>query len=266
MTPRELTEASSRVEAIARRAGALLRQGQRQGFTVENKSAVELVTEHDRRAEALIVAALEAAFPAHRIVGEEGSLLEGGDSHAVWYVDPLDGTTNFAHGIPFYAVSIGLEIEEEPALGVVYAPDNDWMFVAAKGQGAFLNGQPLRVSSATGLAQALLATGFPYDRTHPEVNNLAEFGEVFLRSQGIRRMGVASLDCAMVAWGVLDGYWELQIKPWDVSAGALLVREAGGCVTDTTGGPFRSTAGRILATNGIIHQELRDVLAKARCV
>jgi myo-inositol-1(or 4)-monophosphatase len=248
----------------AREAGALLRAGHERGFTVEHKGAVDLVTEYDRQSEELVVAALGRAFPGHTVVGEEGSEVRGKESGAVWYVDPLDGTTNYAHRLPFYAVSIALELEGEPAVGVVYAPELGWEFTALRGRGAALGGVPLRVSAVPRLDASLLATGFPYDRRTSTENNVPEFAALLRLSQGVRRVGSAALDCAMVAWGVLDGYWESKVNPWDIAAGALLVLEAGGRVTSIDGAPYRSTGGRILATNGLIHDELRAALKEAR--
>ncbi len=272
MTPAQLTNALAKVRYIARQAGTLLQEGQRRGFHVEHKGEVELVTEYDRRAEALIVSELSQAYPQHRVIGEEGSDVPGQAGQAgapeqagqaeqaIWYIDPLDGTTNYAHGIPFYAVSIGLELAGEPALGVIYAPELGWEFTAVRGQGASLNGEAIRVSKTTTLDQSVIATGFAYDRREIAQNNLAEFSAVIMQCQGIRRMGSAALDCAMVARGLLDGYWELRLKPWDVSAGALIVREAGGQVSDVDGGTFSSTSGRVIATNGLIHDQLLEAL------
>jgi len=249
---------------IARRAGAVLREGLERGFTVEFKGEVDLVTEVDRQSEELVVEALRQAFPGTQVMAEEGTRVDGRGGDALWLVDPLDGTTNYAHRLPFYAVSIALELGGEPQLGVVYAPEMGWEFTALRGRGAWLNQRPLHVSATANLDRALLATGFPYDRRTSPDNNLAEFGAVIRRAQGIRRMGSAALDCAMVAWGALDGYWEFKLKPWDIAAGALLVREAGGLVTDTRGGLHRSTSGHILATNGLIHEELKQALAEVR--
>ena len=249
--------------AVARRAaadaGALLRAGQRQGVTVEYKGEVDPVTDCDRRSERLVVGALADAFPDHAVVGEEGMELCGDGGELVWYVDPLDGTVNFAHGLHWYAVSIGLERAGLPVLGVVLAPELDWEWWGIEGSGAFFNGQRVTVSEAP-LDRALLATGFPYDRRTSADNNVPQLTAALRHGQGIRRMGVASLDAALVASGRLDGYWEFKLKPWDVSAGALLVREAGGRVTDLDGGPFDSRSGRILATNGRFHDELARLL------
>ncbi len=268
---------------IARRAGALLQSGHTRGLAVSHKGAVDLVTEQDLRSQALVVAALGEAFPAHAVRAEEGAAQEpdgawsgaaqvgrSGEAAAtndrpVWLVDPLDGTTNYAHGLPFYAVSLALEEHEVPLVGVVLAPELGWELCAWRGGGAYCNGERLRVSEAVHLGDALLATGFPYDRQTALDNNVPEFAAVLRRAQGIRRVGSASLDCAMVARGVLDGYWEYKLKPWDIAAGALLVLEAGGRVTDAELGPYRSRTGHLLASNGgPLHEELHAILREVR--
>jgi myo-inositol-1(or 4)-monophosphatase len=254
---------------IAAEAGAILRQGAGRGHASESKrTAVDLVTEYDRRSEAHIVSQLRAAFPDDEIVAEEGGG-QAGRSGKRWLIDPLDGTTNFSHGLPFFCVSIACEEREQPIVGVLEAPALGWSFYAARGQGAFLvqpalslQPQRLAVSETPTLQQSLLATGFPYDNASSARNNFAEFVAIYPRTQGVRRVGAAALDLAMVAAGWLDGYWELKIKPWDVSAGALVVLEAGGRVTDYCGLPFRSDAGEILATNGHLHDQLVAALAQ----
>ena len=260
--PGELARAARVARAVARRAGALLHEGRGEAFDVALKGEVDLVTDYDRRSEALVVDELTRAFPDHTVVGEEGSRI--GTGRPVWYVDPLDGTTNYAHRVPWYAVSISLELDDEPLVGVVHAPEMGWDFWAVRGGGAFLGEQPLRVSKTPDLDRSLVATGFPYDRRTAEDNNVPELGAVIRRCQGVRRIGVASLDCALVAWGCLDAYWEPKLQPWDISAGALLVLEAGGRVTLPDGSPYRSTLGHILATNGLVHDELVAVLASVR--
>ena len=265
LTDRDLDRALEVALDTARRAGKLLREGIRDGFTVDHKGDVDLVTDVDRRSEAFVVEQLCHAFPDHAVVGEEGTALgQVGDGRPVWLVDPLDGTTNFAHRVPWYAVSIALELEGEPVVGVVHAPEMDWDFWAVRGRGAHLGSQAIRVSSVATLSDALVATGFPYDRRTSADNNIAELSAVLTRAQGARRMGVASLDCALTAWGRLDAYWELKLQPWDIAAGALLVREAGGQVTLPDGEPYRSSVGNIAATNGLVHTELLAVLAGAR--
>jgi myo-inositol-1(or 4)-monophosphatase len=278
MTGAELERALEAALEIARHAGALLREGQERGFSVDHKGAVDLVTDYDLRSEQLVVDALRAAFPGHAILAEEGGLRGEGSAEgarraersdqrqragaggALWLVDPLDGTTNYTHRLPFYCVSIALELAGELELGVVLAPALDWEFCARRGGGARLNGKPIRVSDVPTLDGALLATGFPYDRRTSLDNNVPQFSTMLRRAQGIRRVGAAALDCAMVAWGVLDGYWEYKLHPWDIAAGSLLVREAGGRVTDAEGGPHDAMCTHITATNGKIHEELLEVL------
>jgi myo-inositol-1(or 4)-monophosphatase len=255
----DLDRALHEARRIALAAAELLRAAHGRDVAVEHKGVVDLVTEVDRRAEALIVPELRRAFPEHTVRAEEGTEVDGAPE-VVWYVDPIDGTTNYAHHLPIYAVSLGLEVAGEPVVGVVHAPELGWELWAARGRGAYINGERLHVSTVSTLSEALLATGFPYDRRTALDNNIPEFAAIIRRCQGIRRMGVASLDCACVGCGMLDGYWEFKLKPWDVSAGALLVIEAGGKVSDLDGGPYRSTRGQLLATNGRIHAELQAAL------
>ena len=259
----DLDRALSVAREIAQRAGALLRKGHTSGFVVEHKSAVDLVTEYDRRSEELVVESLCRAFPDHTIIGEEGGGVERQGSKVTWYVDPLDGTTNYAHGLFWYGVCLGMEVAGVPTLAVVTVPQLGWELWAVRGRGAWHDGRRLRVSQNPTLLRSLVATGFPYDRATCADNNVPQFNAVIPHIQGIRRMGVASLDCAHVAGGKLDAYWEMKLKPWDICAGALLVTEAGGRVTDLAGAPFDSRSGNILASNGLVHQELVDLLARA---
>jgi myo-inositol-1(or 4)-monophosphatase len=265
-------------ERIAREAGAILREGYSSAKTIEHKGAIDLVTEFDRRSEALIVSALRQAFPEHAIRAEEGSGHSSSGEHE-WLVDPLDGTTNFAHGFPVFAVSLALQKKtpgflrstpeaqrsgvEKPGVllvGVVYDPLRDELFAAEAGRGATLNGSPLKVSTQTELSKSLLATGFPYDvRTNPR-NNLAQFRQFQLRAQAVRRPGSAALDCCYVAAGRLDGYWEFGMNPWDVGAGALVVREAGGRVTTAQGDEDFLGRDSIVASNGHLHEQMLRVL------
>ena len=259
----DLDRALSVARETAARAADLLREGHGRGFEVEHKGEVDLVTEYDRRSEELVVASLCEAFPDHSVIGEEGTEVQRQGSEVVWYVDPLDGTTNFAHGLFWYGVCLGMEVAGVPTVAVVLAPEMGWELWAVRGQGAWQNGRRLRVSHNPTLVRSLVATGFPYDRRTCEDNNLPQFCAVIRRIQGIRRMGVASLDCAQVASGRLDAYWEMKLKPWDICAGSLLVTEAGGRVTDLDGGPFDARSGRILASNGLVHEELLELLAGA---
>jgi myo-inositol-1(or 4)-monophosphatase len=245
---------------IAKRAGKLLQAELGGPHQIAFKGApTNLVTEMDRRAEALIIEALRSAFPRHAVLSEERGLV-GGRSRHRWVVDPLDGTTNYAHGLPFFAVSLALQVERQTRLGVVYDPNLDECFVAERGRGAFLNGRRLAVSATATLNESLLATGLPYDVRETPRNNLAEFRRFSLRCQGVRRIGSAVLYFAYVAAGRLDGYWELRLGPWDAAAGALLVEEAGGTVTDLEGGPLDPDHPAVVASNGRIHAEMLRVL------
>jgi len=232
---------------------------------VRTKSGVrDLVTEWDTRTEALIREHLHRAAPGVPILGEEAGASGGGDTRRRWLIDPIDGTVNFTHGLPMWGVCVSLEEDDEPVVGVVAAPALGWTFSARRGAGAFVNGEPLRVSTVTELSRAMLATGFPYDRATNPDNNFRQW-QHFQRTAGAcRRLGAASLDLCLVARGWLDGYWESRLKPWDLSAGAVIVREAGGAVTGIDGGPFRSASGHAVASNGAIHVEILEQLAAVR--
>jgi myo-inositol-1(or 4)-monophosphatase len=261
--PHDLIAVRETVEGIARKAGEGLRAAYARPRKIDYKGDIDLVTQADLEAEAAIVSALQAHFPAHAILAEEsaGSVHEA--STPTWVIDPLDGTTNFAHGFPVFAVSIALIDSREPLVGVVYDPLRDELFSAARGHGAALNGTTIRVSQIDALRRALLATGFPYDRHVAEDNNTDSFRLFIRRSQGVRRAGAAALDLAYVACGRLDGFWELRLHPWDVGAGILLVREAGGVVTDYAGSPGSDLllqGAQIVASNGHIHAEMLGVL------
>jgi len=251
------------VEA-ARNAGALLHAHFGAARRVSYKgSPTNLVTEMDHRAEALIVEAIHSRFPNHAILAEEAGALGGPGSHR-WIVDPLDGTTNYAHGLPVYAVSIALEIDGRLALGVVYDPNRDECFVAERGRGARLNGALLRVSTTGSLNESLLSTGYGHNIRAARDNNLAEHSALILRCHSVRETGSAVLNFAAVAAGRLDAYWELRLGTWDVAAGILLVEEAGGRVTDSAGGPVDLAAPSLVASNGLIHDEILRVLKEAR--
>jgi len=244
----------SQATAIAREAGHLLMPYFERRIGYEYKGDADLVTEADRASEKLIVSRLRAAFPEHGIVGKEGTRDEHG-SELRWYVDPLDGTTNFAHGFPVFCVSMGLERAGELIVGVVYDPTRDEMFTAEKGCGAALNGRSMHVSGVKRLGEAMLATGFPSFKRHKNPN-IHFYHQLTLRSHGIRRAGSAAIDLAYVASGRFDGYWEFNLNPWDTSAGVLLVREAGGRVTRFDGSPWLLDSRETLATNGLLHDEL----------
>jgi myo-inositol-1(or 4)-monophosphatase len=253
-------------EGIAREAGALLKSFYQKGVTAEYKGDVDLVTEADKASEKLLRERLQAAFPTHGIYGEEGTR-DRLESEYRWYVDPLDGTTNFAHGFPAFCVLLGLERRKpglaededgEMVAGVTYDPLRDDMFLAEKGKGAWLNGKQIHVSKVKTLQESLSATGFPSKKRH-ENPNIHFYQEITLRSHGVRRMGSAGLDLAYVACGRLESFWEFNLNPWDTSAGALLVTEAGGSMTGFQGSPFELNSREVLATNGLILDELTHI-------
>ncbi len=249
-------------EEAARAAGRFLMENLHGGFAIARKGEIDLVTEIDVAAEKLIVSRIRDAFPDHAVLAEEmhSATKPGG---CTWIIDPLDGTTNYAHGFPVFSVSIGLEIAGVMEWGIVYNPNLEEVFVARRGGGAFLNGVPIKISETESLGASLLATGFPYDiRTSPQ-NNLDYFRAFALRAQGIRRAGSAALDLCYVAAGRFDGFWEFKLNPWDCAPGYLMVREAGGKVTDHRG-KFGSIYDReCLATNGCIHEQMMAVLRAA---
>jgi myo-inositol-1(or 4)-monophosphatase len=251
----------ARAVELAREAGALQRSKLWQPFTIEHKGTIDLVTEVDKASEALLVGGLQQSFPAHDFLAEENDYGSRGASHK-WIIDPLDGTTNFAHGFPWFAVSIALEIEGKIRLGVIYHPVMDELFSAVKGEGAQLNGARLQVSKRAPLGSSLLATGFPYDSATDQENNFAHFVNFQTSCRGIRRAGAAALDLAYVAAGRLDGFWESKLKPWDVAAGELLVREAGGRVSGYDGEAYSVYSHQIVASNGLIHEEMLATLER----
>lgn len=242
-------------------AGAILREGLEQARTVEFKGDKNLVTDVDRRSEEAIASIVERELPDHSLVSEEGARLQGASGYR-WFVDPLDGTTNYVHGYPCFSVSIGVEKDGELVYGVVYDPILEELFTGERGKGAFLNGNRIRVSTVSSLSKALLATGFPSDVATARENNLDHFANFIKRAQAIRRPGSAALDLCYVAAGRFDGFWELRLNAWDVAAGALMVVEAGGRVTDLDGRSHQLSTPRIVASNGLIHQEMLLVLAK----
>ncbi len=243
-----------RAAEIAREGGALLMQYFAQSVAIEYKGDADLVTIADRTSEKLLVERIHAAWPHHDILGEEGTSTKSGSDYR-WYVDPLDGTTNFAHGYPVFCVSLGLEYRGELIAGVVYDPTRDELFAAEKGKGATLNGKPIHVSKTAKLAESILATGFPSHKRHKNPN-IHFYHQLTLRSHGVRRAGSAALDLAYVACGRFDGFWEFNLNPWDTSAGVVVVREAGGVVGNFSGGPFDISSREVLASNGLIHEEL----------
>ena len=250
------------VEA-AKKAGSFLKDGIGNAKNLEFKGAIDIVTEMDLGAEEIVVATIKERFPEDAILAEESGLEEGKGRgvDGLWIIDPLDGTTNYAHGFPVFNVSIAFERAGEVIVGVVYDPMRGELFTAVKGEGAYLNGKKLSVSATSELDKSLLATGFPYDIRTSRRNNLNNFSNLAVRVQAIRRAGAAALDLAYVACGRFDGFWELKLKPWDLGAGALIVEEAGGRVTGFDGSPLSIYDGDIVVSNGIIHGEILEVLA-----
>ena len=249
---------------IAREAGALLLQYFHEGLKIEYKGEADLVTAADRAAEVLIRERITKQFPSHDVLGEEQGLNNLGSDYR-WYVDPLDGTTNFAHGYPVFCVSLALEhqaVEDrlsgqrgQRIAGVVYDPTRDELFTAEQGRGAHLNGQPIHVSRAAKLKECLVATGFPSQKRHKNPN-IYFYHQITLRTHGVRRAGSAALDLCNVASGRFDGFWEFNLNPWDTAAGVLIVEEAGGKVSRFDGSPFELDSRETLATNGLVHDAL----------
>jgi myo-inositol-1(or 4)-monophosphatase len=239
---------------MAEEAGSLLMGFFHRRVKIEYKGDADLVTEADRNSEALIRRRIRERWPSHDVLGEENGLVDTGSEYR-WYVDPLDGTTNFAHGYPVFCVSMALEFKGERIAGVIYDPTREELFAAEKGGGAFLNGQPMQVSKIGRLAECLVATGFPSHKRHKNPN-IHFYQEITLRTHGVRRAGSAALDLCYVACGRYDGFWEFNLNPWDTAAGVLMVQEAGGRVTDFSDGPFNINSRQTLATNGLVHEEL----------
>ena len=247
------------IEEMVLEAGRLLREKIDECHTIEYKGNINLVTEADRLSEELIIRRIRSRFPEHGILAEESPETPNGSAFR-WIIDPLDGTTNYAHAYPVFSVSIALECEGSIRLGAVFNPMLNELFVAEKGEGAFLNGRRLTVSRTADLSRSLLATGFPYDLREDRNNNMNYFETMSMNAQAVRRAGSAAFDLACLAAGRFDGFWELKLMPWDTAAGCLLVQEAGGIVTDLQGGPFSLTSPNILASNGLIHAEMSRLL------
>lgn len=246
---------------VAREAGRLLcdRLGTR--IDITHKGAINIVTDVDLASEQLIRDRIATHYPRHQVLAEEGGLAESG-SHYRWIIDPLDGTTNYAHGYPVFCVSIALEHRGEVVLGVVYDPMRDEIFTAERGGGAALNNRPVRVSAIGDLMLSLLSTGFPYDIRTSKLTNLDHWANFAMNAQALRRDGAAALDLCYVACGRYDGFWELNLSAWDVAAGALIVEEAGGRVSDFQGGKFSAYKPEIVASNGLIHDRMIEILNK----
>ncbi len=243
----------------AQEAGLMLKRNLEESMEIHFKGAVDLVTNFDTQSQKIIFNHLSSRFPDHDFLAEE-DLSQKKNQEYCWIIDPLDGTTNYAHRFPVFTVSIGLEAKGEVVLGLVYDPMREEMFTALRGEGAFLNERTIKVSSVEELDKSLVATGFPYDLRVSEENNIDHFNHFLVRVQGVRRCGSAALDLCYVACGRFDGFWELKLKPWDVAAGALIVQEAGGHVSDFRNGPFSISEPEILATNGLIHTQMVDIL------
>jgi len=253
--------ALSDLERLARQAGELLRLGYGQEHQVDYKDLIDLVTEVDHQSEALLLGEIQRLFPGHQIVSEEIGLVPGREADQ-WYVDPLDGTVNYAHGIPFFTVSIAYARDGVVTLGVVYDPMRDELFAAERGQGAWCNGRKLQVSSVTEFQRSLLVTGFPYDTWSTQQNNLEFFGRFAMVTQGVRRLGSAALDLCYVAAGRFEGYWELSLKPWDLAAGGLIALEAGAVVTNLDGGgEYLIPPCSLLAAPPVLHAKMLEILS-----
>ena len=243
----------------SREAGNILKEKLGTELQMQLKGSKNLVTEADKASEARIMEILREGTPGCSILAEE-SPEHKGTSELKWIIDPLDGTTNFAHGLPIFSVSIGLEVQSELTLGVVYNPISEELFTAEKGKGAFLNGSRLQVSPVKSLEESLLVTGFAYEILTSEQDNLDFFGAFSLEAQSVRRLGSAALDFCYVAAGRLDGYWELSLHPWDMAAGVLVVLEAGGKVSNLDGSPIDIYNGKQVSSNGLIHDEMLEII------
>ena len=251
---------------IVLRAGDIQMEGRASGFRVAKKGAIDLVTEVDLACERMCRAVLAERFPEHDILAEE---LSAGPQEAAraryrWVFDPLDGTTNFAHGLPIFCASLALELDGQPIVGAIYDPSRRELFTAEQGQGSFVNGVPLKTSGTAPIGDALLVTGFPYDM-HVRGPELVElFGQFLHHARAVRRLGSAALDLCYVAAGRFDGFWEQHLNPWDVAAGALVVTEAGGRITGMDGAAFDARAGHLIASNGRVHDAMLDVIRDSR--
>lgn len=246
---------------VAKEAGRVLRDSFGRKIEVRHKGNIDLVTEIDIASEKVIKDLITSHYPKHQILAEEsGAHLSSSDYR--WIVDPLDGTTNYAHGLPLFCVSIALEKAGEVIIGVVYDPVHEEIFAAERGSGATLNGRTIKVSDINEIKKAMLVTGFPYDIQVDRINNIDNFIKFIKNAQAIRRLGSAALDLCYVAAGRMDGFWELKLHPWDMAAGALIVEEAGGKVTRFDGGKFDPFLREVCASNGLIHNQMLEVLRR----
>jgi myo-inositol-1(or 4)-monophosphatase len=265
-TPRESLSHDVLLQAAVeagQAAGTLLLRYAETGFQIEYKNPINLVTDADRAAEQCVIDLLKTRFPDHHFLAEERGRDDDGSSPYRWIIDPLDGTTNFAHGYPTYCVSVGLEYEGRCIMGVVFDPSRNELFTAIEHRGAYLNGRPIHVSNTKSLDSSLLVTGFAYDIRETKRNNLDHFAKFALKAQGLRRTGSAALDLCYVAAGRFDGFWEVRLSPWDMAAGSVIAREAGGRLTDFSGNNLSIYGQELVASNGRIHEAMLAVLNQA---
>jgi len=259
-----MTPTLSELERLAREAGAILRAGYSKEHQVNYKGVIDLVTEVDHQSEAFLLGEIQGKYPGHHIFAEESGIIQGNDEH-IWFVDPLDGTVNYAHHIPIFCVSIAYASHGELTLGAVYEPMRDEMFAAERGRGARLNGRPIQASTVTELQKSLLVTGFPYDAWNTPQDNFANFVHFGKLTQGVRRLGSAALDLCYVAAGRFDGFWEMSLKPWDVAAGGLIAEEAGAKVTNVHGDrDYISSPQSVIAAAPGIHARIVQELKAQR--
>lgn len=265
LTQTEFSEITDVAIQAAREGGAILVDYAQKGFAIHRKDqSINLVTEADLHSEQAVIQTIRKAFPGHQILSEEQGLQKSPTHPVKWIIDPLDGTTNFAHGFPMYNVSIGVEYDGTCILGVVYDPTRNELFLGQQGKGATLNGTPIQVSDTPKLNEGLLVTGFAYDVHTAEDNNLKEFCAFTVRARGMRRTGTAAIDLCYIACGRFDGFWELQLNPWDTAAGKVIVEEAGGKVTNYAGEPYSIYGRTLIASNGLIHSEMLEILKNVR--
>ncbi len=265
LSKNEIDDLTQTAIQAARLGGSILQDYAQKGFTVHSKGeTINLVTEADLHSEKAIIQSIRNTFPEHQILSEEQGLQDIPKHPIKWVIDPLDGTVNFAHGFPMYNVSIAVEYEGTCVIGAIFDPTRNELFLGQQGRGATLNGTPIHVSSSPTLAEALLVTGFAYDIHTATDNNLKEFSAFTVRAGGMRRTGTAAIDLAYIACGRLDGFWELQLSPWDTAAGKVIVEEAGGKITNYAGEPYSIYGQTTLASNGLIHSEMLGVLQEIR--
>ncbi len=251
-----------KIEEVAKQAGEVIREGYRKDFGIEYKTnKSDLVTEIDKRSEKLIMDFIKKEFPGHGILSEESGSFDK-NAEYIWVIDPLDGTTNFAHGLPIFSVSIGVQRKGETIAGVVYDVMRDVVYSAEKGSGAFENGKRIFVSKNADLEQSLLVTGFPYNIKSNPHHVIERFNAFLFEARAVRRLGSAAIDFCYVASGIFDGFWEVILNPWDIAAGKLIVEEAGGRVTDFKGNEISIFSKQILATNGIVHEKMERILQR----